>query len=85
MKSDIIKDNGSGFREDRTDFNSVNISDIELAKSVVNKLSDVREDVVERVKEKYSDPNYEENAEDIAEKMLEKIKLLKMSETCNDE
>ena len=84
LKRNVTEGNGSNFRNNKKDFDSVNISDIELAKGVINKLPDIREDVVEKVKERYDNSNYEEDPEDVAEKMLEKIKLLKISEEYNN-
>ena len=57
----------------KTGFDSVNVSDIELAKSVIDELPDIREDVVKKVKEKYADPNYLEDYNNIADKILDKV------------
>lgn len=76
LKKDISNSNESNFSSKKTSFGSVNVSDIELARSVIDKLPDTREEILKRIKEKYSDPEFEEDAEDIADKILEKMEAL---------
>ena len=52
-KNFIDKLDGANFNLD-----TINISEIELARSVIDKLPDVREDKIREMKRKYSDPNY---------------------------
>ena len=81
----MVNGGGNKFTDKKADFDSVNIADIELAMSVINKLPYVREERVKEVKEKYSDLDYEEDAENIADKILEKFELKRVSELYQDE
>ena len=61
---------------DKANFNldSINISEIELARSIIDKLPDVRQDKIREMKQKYADPNYKVDEYDIADKILEYYK-----------
>ena len=61
---------------DKTNFNldTINISEIELARSIIDKLPDVREDKIREMKRKYADPNYKVDEYDIADRILENYK-----------
>lgn len=56
------------------DLERIKISEIELARSVIEKLPDIREDKVKELKEKYNDPNFEIDCEKIADKIIESYK-----------
>lgn len=56
------------------DLERIKISEIELARSVIEKLPDIRENKVKELKEKYNDPNFEIDCEKIADKIIESYK-----------
>lgn len=53
---------------------SINISEIELARSIIDKLPDVREDKIREMKRKYANPDYKVDGYDIADKILKNYK-----------
>ena len=51
---------------------SINISEIELARSIIDKLPDVREDKVASIKEQIDNGTYDVSTDDFASKLLDK-------------
>ena len=66
-----MKNNKKSFIDD---LEQIKISEIELARSVIDTLPDIREDKVRKLKEKYKDPNFEVDWEEVADKILESYK-----------